>query len=73
MVASRRLICFCAAAVFRQVPGCVFFTGTSVCRKMINGVSGTDASFNNSALIDPHQSDLIEDKNGLHSQIPTIL
>ena len=36
MVASQRLTCFCAAAVFRQVPGCVFFTATTACRKTIN-------------------------------------
>ncbi len=28
-------------AVFRQVPGCIFFTATTACKKMINGVSGT--------------------------------
>jgi hypothetical protein len=59
MVASQRLTCFCAAAVFR--PGCVFFTETTVCRKMTNGVSGTDAAaLTILALIDPHQSDLID-------------
>ncbi len=61
MVASQRLTCFCAVAVFRQVPGCVFFTATTVCRKMTNGVSGTDAAaLTILALIDPHQSDLID-------------
>lgn len=44
MAASQRLTCFCAAAAFRQVPGCVFFTATTACRKMTNGVSGTDGN-----------------------------
>ncbi|CAA0313449.1 Uncharacterised protein [Klebsiella oxytoca] len=56
MVASQRLTCFCAAAVFRQVPGGVFFTATTGCRKMTNGVSDTDAKdLAILALIGPHQ------------------
>lgn len=41
--------------------GLRIFTATTVCRKMTNGVSGTDAAaLTILALIDPHQSDLID-------------
>ena len=43
MQAMRKLICFCVAVASRLEQGCACFTGISVCRKMINGASGTKA------------------------------
>ena len=61
MAARHRLTCFCAAAAFRQVPGCVFFTVTNGCRKMTNGVNGTDRkALTIYALNDLRQSVLID-------------
>ncbi len=61
MAESQRLICFCEGATFRQVPGYAFFTATIDCRKMTNGVSGTDCkALTIHALNDFRQNVLID-------------
>lgn len=63
MVATQRLTCFCEAAVSRQVAGCVFFTATTACRKMTNGVNGTaDVALTICALLTSIRSIQLTDK-----------